>query len=374
MGTLGGRTSARICTLAVGLLGACSSVDNINDQAMLLESAKAAHDAARLPSLPFVRLDPTEYRIGPRDLLEISIYELEAPSETKRIRVRVSHTGSVVLPLIGSIQSVGLTASGLQASIEARLAKDFIYNPSVSVLIAEFKARRVTVLGEVNDPGTFELKENSTTLVHVLALAGSPTKEAGSKAFLLRAAPATHAGRLPGSIPAETPAETPAKPGTEPDTKTGRRLGLELGRKLDESLVQIDLTDLIENGNMALNCVLQDGDLIHIPKASMCFVTGLVHYPGGFPLRGDVTLLKAIALAGGARANATPELTVLLRLTDKGRESIPIDLARVEAGTSGDVLMQPGDVLVLSQSTSSKVGSGFLAFFRGLFSIGYAVR
>jgi polysaccharide biosynthesis/export protein len=354
----------------MGLLGACSSVDNINDQAMLLESAKAAHNAARLPSLPFVRLDPTEYRIGPRDLLEINIYELEAPSETKRIRVRVSHTGSVVLPLIGSVRSVGLTASELQASIEARLAKDFIYNPSVSVLIAEFKARRVTVLGEVNDPGTFELKENSTTLVHVLALAGSPTKEAGSKAFLLRAAPATHAGRLPDSIPSNTP----AKPGTEPDTRTGRRLGRELGRKLDESLVQIDLTDLIENGNMALNCVLQDGDLIHIPKASMCFVTGLVHYPGGFPLRGDVTLLKAIALAGGARANATPELTVLLRLTDKGRKSIPIDLARVKAGTGGDILMQPGDVLVLSQSTSSKVGSGFLAFFRGLFSIGYAVR
>ena len=73
------------------------------------------------------------------------------------------------------------------------------------------------------------------------------------------------------------------------------------------------------------------------------------------------------------RDTASPELTVLLRVTENGRVRIPIDLAKVKAGSKSDLLMQPGDVLLLSRSTGSVVGRGILDFFRGLFTIGYAL-
>lgn len=364
------RNAPILCLLGVIGTG-CTSAGFINEQAMLLESANAAAEAARTPRLPLSPLERTEYRIGARDLLEVEVYELETPGETKRLRVRVSQTGKIMMPLIGSVQAVGQTASELQGAIEKKLAKDFIHNPSVNVLVVEFKSRRVTVLGEVNDPGSFDLKENSTTLIHVLALAGSPTKEASSKVFILRANPDPSTIPIPAAPGVET-----ASPGETQGTPQGRGqdYATKVEEQLDGRLITVDLEDLVENGNLGLNHVLQDGDLVHVPKASMCFVTGHVHYSGGFPLNENVTILKALALAGGARDTATPEITVLLRITEKGRKSIPIDLAKVKAGTKSDLLMQPGDVLVLSQSTSSKVGRGFLQFFRGLFTIGYAVR
>lgn len=345
-------------------------MSGINDRALLLTSADAAR-AAEPIALPWIRPRPTEYRIGPSDLLEIEIYELEEPNQSKRIRARVGQSGSILLPLIGGVQAGGTTATELQESIEARLARDFIHNPSVSVLVAEYKSRKVTVLGEVKYPGSFDLDQNSTTLINALALAGGPTSKAGGKVFVLRApAPGGPEGEVlaappsPGSFLDPAPAMVPGQ----------LDIAAELGTHLDQNLDHIDLDDLVVRGNMALNCSLGDGDVIHVPRAPMCFVMGLVHYPGGFPLRDDVTVLKAIALAGGMRDNASPRLTVLIRVTADGRITIPIDLSNVRAGADNDLLLRPGDVLVLSESQGSKVGRSVLEFFRGLFTIGYAVK
>lgn len=362
-----GRARAASCIAAgiVLLLTSCTSsaVQAINEQAVLLNSVAAAQQEG--PKLPFYRPRQVEYRIGAKDLLEIEVFELEEPNRSKKLRLRVGQAGNILLPLIGSVQARGRTVTQLQTAITRQLAAEFIHDPSVSVIVAEYKSRRVTVLGEVRYPGSFDLDQNSTTLVRALALAGGPTERAGGKLFVLRAAPSEEAPPSPG--PEGSYPHTPA-------TEDPAAFTAELGTTLERNLIQVDLEDLMERGNMTLNCELQDGDLVHVPKVPMCFVTGQVHYPGGFPLRHDVTILKAIALAGGARNTASPELTALVRMTEKGRITIPINLAELKAGSDQDLLMQPGDVLVLNQSTSSKVGRGLLEFFRGLFHVGYSIR
>lgn len=329
-------------------LAACSSVAAVNDQAMLVGPDPSAV-ASPIDPTRFVRPVVTEYRIGARDLLEIEVYELEEPNKSKQLKVRVAQDGQIVVPLLGPVTAAGRTAGELQADLVVALAKDFLVNPNVTVAIAEHQARRITVLGAVQQPGTFHLKDNSTTLVDVLALAGGPNDKAGSVVYVARAA-------SPGDVVGV--ANASAGDGEAPTPR----------------LLKIDLLDLVERGDLRANCVLEDGDVVHVPAAARFFVMGEVNEGGAFPLRDDVTLLRALALAGGLKETATPAATTLIRTTPKGRVTIPIDLNEVQAGSEKDLLMQPDDVLLVNESGGDKAARGVGAFLRGLFHVSYGLR
>ena len=345
-------------TLGFALVCACSSVKEINDRAILAQSD--AFQAAELIEPPiWVTPVKTEYRIGSRDLLEIEVYELEEPDKSRLIKTRVSQSGHVVLPLIGRVVAGDKTAAELRSTIEARLGEDYLVNPSVSVLVAEYQARRVTILGAVESPGSFSLQENSTTFVDVLALAGGLTDKAGSTAFVVRANTEPAAKIAAGTSPAT--AGDNSDPATPGDNRPSH-------------LLEIDLVDLMEHGNFSANRILQDGDFVHVPVAQHYFVTGYVNDPGAFPLRRETTLLGAIATAGGLKENATPSASILIRRTEQGRVRIPVDLAQIESGSAEDLQMMPEDVLLISQSGGDKILSGMGSFFSGLFNITYGVR
>ena len=345
-------------SLGFALTCSCSSVKEINEQAILAQSN--AFPTAEVAEPPvWVTPVKTEYRIGPRDLLEIEVYELEEPDKSRLIKTRVSQSGRIVLPLIGRVVAADKTAAELRTDIETRLGLDYLVNPSVSVLVAEYQARRVTILGAVESPGSFSLQENSTTFVDVLALAGGVTEKAGSTAYVVRA---------PGEVAAETGTGTvPATAGEDSDAAAP-------GNNRSSRLLAIDLVDLMENGNLSANRVLQDGDFVHVPVAQHYFVTGFVSKPGAFPLRRDTTLLSAIATAGGLEVDATPSASILIRMTEKGRVTIPIDLSTIASGSAADIQMQPEDVLVVSQSSGDKILGGVGSFLGGLFHISYGVR
>lgn len=329
-------------------LAACSSVAAVNDQAMLVGPDPSAPAAAIDPTR-FVRPVVTEYRIGARDLLEIEVYELEEPNKSKQLKVRVAQDGQIVVPLLGPVTAAGRTAGELQADLVVALAKDYLVNPSVTVAIAEHQARHITVLGAVQQPGTFHLKDNSTTLVDVLALAGGPNDKAGSVVYVARAASPTDEVGVANASTGDGGAPAPR-------------------------LLKIDLIDLVERGDLRANCVLEDGDVVHVPAAARFFVMGEVNEGGAFPLRGDITLLRALALAGGLKDTATPAATTLIRTTPKGRTTIPIDLNEVRAGSEKDLLMQPDDVLLVNESGGDKTARGVGAFLRGLFHVSYGLR
>lgn len=334
------RITARLAILAT--LASCSAVGEINERAVLAQSEAGMPEPATAAYSPPTR---TEYRLGPRDLIEIEVYELEEPNTTKVLRTRVSEDGEIVLPLIGAVPAASRTTRELQREIETRLRADFLVHPSVNVLVVEFRARSVTVLGAVDAPGTYHLEANSTTLVDALAIAGGATEEAGNQIVVMRSPP--------DSVQAANASfGAPAQP----------------------SVLHVDLAALVERGDFSSNCVLQDGDVVHVPSVPLFYVTGHVYEAGAFPLRGEITVLRAVALAGGLRDEASPGSTVLIRRRGERRITIDIDLAELEAGSDRDLRLEADDVLVVGQSATDKVLHNIGALFRGLFHFGYGLN
>jgi polysaccharide biosynthesis/export protein len=126
----------------------------------------AAAPAAKPAGEPQAAPDLGEYRIGPEDVLQISVWRNEAMSRT----VPVRPDGRISLPLLNDVEAGGLTPAELRDSLIKKLT-EYMPNPEVSVIVLEARSFKVSVIGEVPKPGRFELK-SWTTVLDVLALAG----------------------------------------------------------------------------------------------------------------------------------------------------------------------------------------------------------
>lgn len=135
-----------------------------------IASAPAAHPSSPAPvDLLAKALD--DYRIGPSDLIEISVFQAPELSRT----VRVGARGTLTLPLIGQINAGGLTGHELEMLIARKLSENYLQDPQVSVFIKEYISQRVTVEGSVNKPGVFPMS-GKTTLLQAIAMAGGLDK------------------------------------------------------------------------------------------------------------------------------------------------------------------------------------------------------
>jgi polysaccharide export outer membrane protein len=112
-----------------------------------------------------------DYRIGPSDLLEISVFQIPELSRTVRVNAR----GALTLPLIGEIQAGGLNGQQLEMLLAQKLKETYLQDPQVSVFIKEFVSQRVTVSGNVNKAGVFPIS-GKTTLMQAIAMAGGLDK------------------------------------------------------------------------------------------------------------------------------------------------------------------------------------------------------
>ena len=107
----------------------------------------------------------SDYRIGPLDLLEVIVFQVEDMDR----EIRVNSSGFISLPLIGSLQAGGKTVQELEYEIAEKLSQTYLQNPQVSVFVKEFTSQRVTVDGAVKKPGIFPIT-GRTTLLQVVAL------------------------------------------------------------------------------------------------------------------------------------------------------------------------------------------------------------
>lgn len=124
------------------------------------------------------------YRIGPQDVLDISVYQ--APDLAKT--VQVAETGTINLPLIGDVQAGGLSARDLERSLKGRLSEKYFQNPQVTVFIREYNSQRVTLEGSVNRPGVYPYR-GPTTLLQLVATGGGLSEVAnGSDVMVFRTA------------------------------------------------------------------------------------------------------------------------------------------------------------------------------------------
>ena len=118
-----------------------------------------------------------DYKIGPEDLLEISVFEEEKLNKT----VRVSSQGNISLPLLGILRVKGLTANELEKEIRDLLAEKYLQDPHVSVFIKEYRSQRIAVIGAVEKPvflsDRWLFQQKRVQLIQVSSPVGLPMKE-----------------------------------------------------------------------------------------------------------------------------------------------------------------------------------------------------
>jgi polysaccharide biosynthesis/export protein len=119
--------------------------------------------------------DMSGYRIGPENVLQIDVY-YGRDRELSR-RVRVSSRGLITFPLLGEVPVAGLTVADLEKDLTELLEKDYLVNPQVSVFIEEYST--VSILGQVAEPGSYEIK-GSLTAIELISLAGGFTRIAAT--------------------------------------------------------------------------------------------------------------------------------------------------------------------------------------------------
>ncbi len=128
------------------------------------------------------RAVPETYRIGPHDVLDISVWNNDKLSRT----VPVRPDGLISLPLLQDVQAAGLTATELGQQIRDRLAQ-YVETPEVAVIVTEVNSYSFSVMGKVREPGRFPLR-GKVSIVDALAEAGGFTDFASpAKMFVIRA-------------------------------------------------------------------------------------------------------------------------------------------------------------------------------------------
>ena len=200
--------------------------------------------------------------------------------------------------MLGRFQAAGMTLREAEAELRDQLVERGLFTkPQVTVAVDQYRSQKVFVLGEVRKPGVHTLS-GTMRLVEALALADSTLPTSGGEAVILPA-----------------------------------------GGSEDQSVVRINLRDL-ENGELAQNVTLRDGDTIFVPRAEDVYVFGLVKSPGAYPRReDDMTVLQALSLAGGVTDRGSTGRIEIVRIVDHERVEIRAEFA--DEVLAGDTIIVP---------------------------------
>ena len=263
--------------------------------------AESSTSRPRLIAAPKIA---SSLEIGPGDLVDVEIFNTPELSG----KHQVSQTGKIRLAGTEDISIDGLTPLEAGAQIERVLkSAQLMLDPQVTVLIQEHASRQVSVLGEVNRPGSYQL-QGWPSLASALAEAGGGTPRQGSVITITHRDDPDH-----------------------PDV-------LRLDRPSPQS-------------NPAA-ILLRNADVVSVSQVGLIYVVGDVAKPGQFSLTNGsaLTALEALALAEGLKANARPDKASIIRNHGSTAETIPVNLSRVERNQSPDPALEPYDILVVPHS------------------------
>jgi polysaccharide export outer membrane protein len=310
-----------------------------------------------------------DYRIGPQDLLDINIFEAPELNRT----VRVSENGEVSLPLLGGVHVVRLTARELENTLAAKL-REFLKDPHVSVMVTGIESHPVSVIGEVNKPGVFQVR-GSKTLLEMLSMAQGLAPEAGDEVLVMRNAgynrgqdgSAQAKAEQAGGKSTDTTKNTAesdenAKDGAPKNNATASTgeanvRGADWTEQGDT--LAINLRHLLNSRDPRFNVPIYAGDIVKVTRACIVYVVCAVKKPGGFTVKGNeqMSLLKAIALAEGLSSTSSKGHTRIIR-TDEGsgkRSEIPVELGKILDGKAPDMNLQTADIVFVPSSTGKTV-------------------
>jgi polysaccharide export outer membrane protein len=284
-----------------------------NGLVLAQEAATAAQEPSLVGNLP-------AQKIGPNDLLSISVYG--APELTRT--VRVSAEGFVRLPMLKQkIEAKGLMPSDLEEKIAAALsAEEILVEPVVTVNIAEYHSRPISVAGAVKLPVTFQAL-GKTTLLEALTRAQGLSVDAGTEIVVTRP-PST-----PGGVPL---------------------------------VERIPVKGLIDQADPALNLTLEGGEEVRVPQIGRIFVVGNVRHPGAFKIEDGfgLTVLKALAMAEGLMPYAAKQVYVYRR-ADSGpaahdaQQEVLVDLRKILDRKLPDVALSANDILYIPDNRTARL-------------------
>jgi polysaccharide export outer membrane protein len=287
--------------------------------------AQAPAQPARPPAPPSPALDARpagaasqDYRIGPGDILRITVYGHEDLSQT----VIVQPSGTFVFPLLGSLVAAEATPAEVEALLVGRLSKGLIRDPQVTVAVQEYRSKVVYVVGEVARPGTYPLA-GETRIVEILSRAGPVSPNAGSEVVVVRPAEKVDRPVLPAEVAAS--ASGAAGPG-----RAGRPAAM-----ASAEVLRVDVSD-IQAGQLDKNLLLKANDTVFVPQAARIFVTGEVRAPGAFAFTAGMTLRQAVSMAGGFTADASKKSARVVRDVGGKPKAFKIKL---------DEPLRPGDTV-----------------------------
>jgi polysaccharide export outer membrane protein len=248
------------------------------------------------------------YRLGPRDLVSIKVFE--APE--LNVERPVSEEGSLSIPRIGQVDVRGLTEAELAKRVKGLLEANFLQRASVTVEVREFRARPISVIGAVKQPGNLQVA-GRLSLLEALTLAGGLAENHGPTLYVLRRA----------------------------------SNGLS-----DQIAIQVE--DLLVKADPRVNVPIFSSDLINVTAALpvTIYCLGEVGQPGALTFSSNerITLLAAIARAGGLTDRAARKITIRRQGASPEGEEIVVDFKRILAGKAPDVALEGGDVIVVKES------------------------
>jgi polysaccharide export outer membrane protein len=242
-------------------------------------------------------------RLGPGDLIEVNVYNVPELSS----KARIGNSGDVYLPLIDYVHVGDLTAEEAQALIEKRLEDGgFVRSAHVTIFLDESISQGVTVLGEVVKPGIYPAL-GDRRLYDLISAAGGFTVSAGRKVSIIR----QHSQSAPITV--------------------------NLPRNLAD-----DLEDNVE---------VRPGDTIAVPRAPIIYVVGDVGRPAGLLVdNGSMTVLQALALAGGANRTAKMGGVRIIRRGPTGMTETRVPLKKMLEAKAPDLTLQADDILFVPLS------------------------
>ena len=257
-------------------------------------------------SAPAAETQQDEYVLNVQDSLNVTVWE-NADLTGKFV---VQPDGAIMLPLVGRVKAAGLSVRGFEAQLTRALADGFLIEPRVAVTLEQHRGSRIFIFGAVSSPGAYALPEGQT-LIEALVRAGYA---AASQVVVVRP-------KRPSSGPT-----MPENPG-------------------DAEVIRVNLKELekdVEQGSLARNIPLHDGDTVFIPRSdpTRIFVSGQVRTPGAYSITENTSVLQALTLAGGATESAAINRLRVMRIVDGKQKTITVKITDT---------LQPGDTLVVPE-------------------------
>jgi polysaccharide export outer membrane protein len=254
-------------------------------------------------------VDPV-YRLGSGDVLSLQVWGRPELSG----RHTVGPDGVITVPVAGPVKVGSYTREEAAASVRASLDR-FYTDPNVVFSVEQYVSNRITVLGRVQNPGLLSF-DHPPTLLETLAKAGS----------------------LP----------------VIDKQATLTRCAIFRGR---DKVIWVDLKRLLNGGQTSLNLRMRPGDLVYIPDSAdtMVYVLGAVHRPGAYRLTPDMSVMDALATAGGPNDDAQPSEIGIYRPARQAVERIALQNL-MDARQRVNFALEEGDVIFVPKSGIAEFG------------------